>query len=1012
MQQNVPNTNGGGAPATFGSSISDGSVNGSASGGPVPNLPFNLDPFTAKQMAALQATSLAKAANRSAPGGTSASYFGGMSMNPNTAQLQQQPLLHLPVPLAQHHHLHDSLSAGPPAPSPASAPTSTPFLHPQDHQAPVPLSNQPMNPPQQQPQSQAAMQQQQQQAMVLRKRNWLNGLATLMVQRGTPLPPQLTGVPFPPNYDPANMPWKSLEVSPTDIGIVRIAGKDVDLFKLWTMIIQAGGGHKITQRNAWSLVAQHFDLPESIPPPNNVGEPQTIASVVERYYSAILGPFEDAYRKNVMEQQSQRAALAARMPGPQQGPMNSPVRPGGGMPGMPGQGSLPGLSAAGMNMMSQPNAGQPMDGGALPGQFHPAQAFAAPFQHPVNPMVPGGAMPANGGGPLPPQMNGNGMQMPKMPPGGFPAMPGPVPNGAPGDVEHELDSRKRKMQEASESEAKRARQKTGGSDVSDARSSVAPPPSVDGAAAPPAATRTIRQPSRRKIEYVPYAREVDTAGGRDLDAIQSEWHRMATKPVRHIDDWGPVDIDALTLSMRSRVPTELSYALTTFTILTLLRAPGQDRGFPIVQAPDLLDEMVDLVEDLAFDGAEDEGYGSDEEGEVPIVTHRELVNAILEEGTKPFAALDKTQGARDPNHGPRHRPAEVILAALNIIRNLSVAADNQEYLAKHEKLLPVLLRLCALAPPGKHATPLPASPVLSLNDLITIRKDVMNILLNIALHVTLSPASPSKELLLTVRRAFEVLASYIVDPAEAISPFQCILQTGIPPAVHQPKPPALADMALETFARFALPDDSRLVVARAAPRAWLWALLEALVHRLPVADSDFQVIMRDVWLTYVERLIMALYALAFLAPPALRARARRDARLGFAKVMLRLVKKFTVHAPHELRHHFAISVRRAVEAMKLIDDDGADAFDPSAGAGASGGAGAGVGGAGAGGGGAAQPALAFGMGYGEHADGRIERGMGLLSGYQEDITLGLMMHPELVDAMLFSELESLVRVGR
>ena len=43
-------------------------------------LPFALDPNTAKQMAALQATSLAKVANRSAPGGvTSASYFGGLS---------------------------------------------------------------------------------------------------------------------------------------------------------------------------------------------------------------------------------------------------------------------------------------------------------------------------------------------------------------------------------------------------------------------------------------------------------------------------------------------------------------------------------------------------------------------------------------------------------------------------------------------------------------------------------------------------------------------------------------------------------------------------------------------------------------------------------------------------------------------------------------------------------------------------------------------------------------------
>ena len=46
------------------------------------SMPFSgMDPYAAKQMAALQATSLAKAANRSAPGGTSASYFGGMSIN-------------------------------------------------------------------------------------------------------------------------------------------------------------------------------------------------------------------------------------------------------------------------------------------------------------------------------------------------------------------------------------------------------------------------------------------------------------------------------------------------------------------------------------------------------------------------------------------------------------------------------------------------------------------------------------------------------------------------------------------------------------------------------------------------------------------------------------------------------------------------------------------------------------------------------------------------------------------
>ncbi|KAI0824277.1 hypothetical protein BC628DRAFT_1323107 [Trametes gibbosa] len=809
-----------------------------------------------------------------------------------------------------------------------------------------------------------------------RKRNWLQGLATLMVQRGTPLPPQLTGVPFPPSYDPSHMPWKSLEVSPTDIGIVRLAGRDVDLYKLWGLILQAGGGQKVSQKGAWLLVAQQFDLPEVMPSLNNPGEAQSTAAIVERYYTALLGPFEEAYRKNMMEQ-SQRVG---RMSGGQQGPMTPQTRQGG-MGSMPGQSPLPNGGVPGMNMLPQGNVGPGMDG-PLPGQFHPAQAVPMPFQ-PPNSMALGGGLPANAV--THPAMNGNGMPMAKMHPGGFPAITGPVQNGAV-ELEHDIESRKRKMQEAVESDAKRVRQKTGGSDVSESRSSVAPPPSVEPSVPPPV-TRTIRQPSRRKIEYVPYARELETAGGRDLDFIQSEWHRMATKGVRRIEEWGQVDVEALTLSLRSRVSTEMSYALTTFTLLTLLRGSNQSGGFPIMQAPDLLDEMLDLVEDLAFDGAEDEGYPDDS----PLVTHRELVNSLVDHGLQPFASMKREQGARDPDHGPRHRPAEVILVVINIIRNLSVATENQEYLAKHEKLLPVLLRLCSLAPAENFASPHPLSSVVSLADLITIRKDVMNLLFNISLNVNLSPSSPSKGLLLTVRRAYEVLASYLVDANEAISPFQWILQTGIPPAVHQPKPPALADMALETFSRFTLPDDNRQVVSRAVPQSWLWTLLEALVHRLPVVDNDFQVIMRDVWLTYVERLIMALYSLAFLAPPAVKERVKRDRPLGFAKVMLRLVKKFTVHAPPELRHHFAISVRRAVEAMKLVDD-AEDAFDVGSRS--------------------AAPTLAFGMGYGEQGDSRVERGMGLLSGYQEDITFGLMMHPELVDSMMFSELESLVRVGR
>lgn len=120
---------------------------------------------------------------------------------------------------------------------------------------------------------------------------------------------------------------------------------------------------------------------------------------------------------------------------------------------MPGQNGLPNGGAPGMNMMPQGNVGQSMDG-PLPGQFHPAQAMPLPFQ-PPNAMALGGGMPTNGASH--PAMNGNGMPMGKMLPGGF---PGGAQNGSV-ELEHELESRKRKMQEVVESDAKRVRQKTG-----------------------------------------------------------------------------------------------------------------------------------------------------------------------------------------------------------------------------------------------------------------------------------------------------------------------------------------------------------------------------------------------------------------------------------------------------------------------------------------------------------------------------------------------------------------------
>jgi len=191
------------------------------------------------------------------------------------------------------------------------------------------------------------------------------------------------------------------------------------------------------------------------------------------------------------------------------------------------------------------------------------------------------------------------------------------------------------------------------------------------------------------------------------------------------------------------------------------QTPGS--GFPIVQCPDLLDEILDLVEDEAF-GEEEDLEPPIDEAE-PMPTHREMVNVAYDEGSQIFAGLERPQGSKDPDIGPRQRPANIILTIFNIIRNLSVIPDNVPYLAKHERLLDILLRVCCVR--RNDNVPRAMSMALSLTDLIIVRKDVLYTLAALAPAIQL-PFHPSKQIARIVRRAFELIASYLIDQASHI----------------------------------------------------------------------------------------------------------------------------------------------------------------------------------------------------------------------------------------------------
>lgn len=214
-----------------------------------------------KQMAALNAANIAKMANRSAPGSAqspvlaqSSGYFGGNSLLHQSNGNMSAQNLAIPSPSDQHlqssslsdfsAHSTQQQGGGPglagfqqnmnvQASNAMSIGTSTSAgpqnAFPDQNSRSTPVPNQ-----------QTAQMQQTQ-----KRRQFIQTLGSLMLQRGQPLPQALTGVPIPPGVDPNASPWRNLEPSQTEVGVIRLAGKDFDLYRFFGIVFQNGGGMKV-----------------------------------------------------------------------------------------------------------------------------------------------------------------------------------------------------------------------------------------------------------------------------------------------------------------------------------------------------------------------------------------------------------------------------------------------------------------------------------------------------------------------------------------------------------------------------------------------------------------------------------------------------------------------------------------------------------------------------------------------------------------------------------------------
>ncbi|KDQ08455.1 hypothetical protein BOTBODRAFT_69755 [Botryobasidium botryosum FD-172 SS1] len=851
-----------------------------------------------------------------------------------------------------------------------------------------------------------------------RLQNFYRMLGDLMIQRNTPLPPALTGVNT-PSFDPLHSPFRVIETT-GELGVFRLAGVEIDLHEFFMLIFRLGGSQKVTQNNQWEDCLAHFRLPQTTSPAGHAGPVPTV-SLLQQYHNGLLGPFEDWFFK---QQQARTAAVMRQQQQQQQQLQQQALGQGGPSSVVPGVPSsiphVPGMPPiSGVQGMSGVPAAQGLAGAPNPQAL---AALQAQFAGSAPPGLVQGVPSSQSGHHIPSQSLPRMSMSPQKPTP--PALPQLNPhiqapfsqNRAPSEMSPPdvvgADMRKRKLEDQ---DVKRVRRKTEGENDDPSESSGLAPPSGQPArpfsrdtsapepstSQPPAAA-----PARRhKIEYLPLQRPMDTYGGRDLGMIEAHMEKAKSRRApRGPDELGQIDIEGLIMSLRSRLGIEVSYALTTFTLLSTMTGAHPGQGFPLHMCEDLLEVLLDFLEEEAFEGDEDEDEGEGEKSDATATaknelkkypTHQELIKLALEEGTRPFAGLDD-----DPRHeerGLRQRPSDIILTIMNLLRNFSMVPENQVFMSRYPRTLDVVMRACAIvedgeAGEGKDKKIRPASRALSLPDLVKVRSDALQVVANLA-GETRFVTHPAETAQSTARGVFLLASSFLVDPSVAISP----LCTVALPMTSPPFPPAITDLALEAFSRIAQPDNNRQIFAETMSHDEIFTLFDALLHMLPVVENDFSVTVMssaqiDPWMAYMERIVLCIYDIAFLAPPPLKRRIRKLP--GLTSIVLRMIKFYLRGLRIQDREQFASSnfekngyavmCRRVLEALRLLDD-GEDEF-------------------------ARTTATALMLPMRGVKAGKGEDTMGLLSGEWADTFFTLLCR-EGMDETTFAEVEKLVRVG-
>ncbi|BGP28735.1 hypothetical protein JCM10296v2_000471 [Rhodotorula toruloides] len=670
-------------------------------------------------------------------------------------------------------------------------------------------------------------------------------------------------------------------------------GRTIDLARMFAAVTQGGGFNGVTTNRKWGLVATALNFPAATPEQH---PPERLQALATAYQETLL-PFEMNWQQ--VQRMRAAASAAANAPSPN-GAARSPLSATTPAPSLPPPGTP-------QNLFMPP----PPRASATPAPAAAPSPFALPSQPPTSAPSPA-------------------LQVAAASPASFPASAGasrPTTAGG-GQVPTSGLAESVKVEDAP----------TAASPATAAAStSTGAPPAASNSdsTTKPAEPAVPPRRKRRRIEYRPLARPLDTHGGQDLQLVEQAYTRAEkARPARKLPDLGLVDVHSLTMSLRSRMATEVAYALNVLTLISLqmtTEEKGMGLRLPFEKCPDLLEELLDLLEETAFGLDEEaEARGGSESAKGKEVaqepqTYRELFRLVEDQANVLDPPHVRSQSSKADDSDSVLRPGETALAVVNVLRNLALAENNARYIVQTQRIAELFIRVASLPLKDPSDPAPPCWPArVSAADSMSLKKTAIELLSQVGADVELDNLSPA-----TVQQALDLVLFFIRDAELQREAFAFDLSTTPSMMSRMPQPhagpataiPPYLHLGLSACARLALKDRNRSVIARLLDPEDLYRTFISLVALLPISEKDFQIMTFETGLIFVHGAIMSLYNLAFLAPASVKARLRSDPRIH--KSLFRIVRRL---AGTQIQSNeddiYLLLANRSIAILQLLDDGG------------------------------------------------------------------------------------------